>query len=44
VLAATVRSAEPIEVRERSLEILGIMAAAGSEPASHVLGELVRNR
>jgi hypothetical protein len=44
VLAATVRSTEPIEVRERSLEILGIMAAAGSEPASRVLGELVRNR
>jgi len=44
VLAATVRSSEPEEVRERSLEILGIMAAAGNEPASKALGELIRNR
>jgi len=43
-LAETVRSTEPLEVRERSLEILGIMAAAGNEPASRALGDLVRNR
>jgi hypothetical protein len=42
VLMETVRSSEPLEVRERSLEILGIMAAAGNAPASWVLGELSR--
>jgi hypothetical protein len=40
LLMETVRSSEPIEVRERSLEILGIMAAAGNRPASDVLSEL----
>jgi hypothetical protein len=40
ILMETVRSAEPREVRERSLEMLGIMAAAGNRSASQVLGEL----
>jgi hypothetical protein len=42
VLLETVRSSEPLVVRERSLEILGIMAAAGNRPASQALGELSR--
>ena len=42
MLMATVRSDEPAEVRERSLEILEIMAGAGSRMASQVLGELSR--
>jgi hypothetical protein len=42
VLLETVRSSEPEEIRERSLEILGIMAAAGNAPASQAIGELAR--
>lgn len=41
VLMETARTpSEPQEVRQRSLEILGIMAAAGNRSASQALGEL----
>ncbi|HEX9375126.1 MAG TPA: hypothetical protein VGB19_02645 [Actinomycetota bacterium] len=40
VLLSTVRSDEPKIVRDRCLEVLTIMAAAGNESASGVLEEL----
>jgi hypothetical protein len=40
VLMATVRSSEPEIVRDRCLEILGIMAAAGHTLAATILGDL----
>ncbi|MFL5799380.1 MAG: hypothetical protein ACJ77A_15790 [Actinomycetota bacterium] len=40
VLMATVRSSEPTVVRERCLEVLVIMAAAGHALAATVVAEL----
>ncbi len=40
VLMATVRSSEPQMVRDRCLEVLAMMAAAGHRSASAALGEL----
>jgi hypothetical protein len=41
LLMQTVRSGEAVELRDRSLEVLGIMAAAGNRPAAEVLHELI---